>query len=267
VSDWHEIYKLHLADKTPVTYNYDSSCVRVVDCADLVAGIDSATYRPIEMDNRCETILVEINTEVRHGEVLVKRDFGRIAQAIREYCDKTSMMSLLNKAGVPMKGHGNERNSAQGCPLPGCDSRHDAFRIHLDRDPDSDGPMFACRRCGRGGDTVRLALYLQGIDPTEKGATARFLAEEGYLDSEVQPTEAESPEVFSRSFIVECLGRSPTAEESDELKSYFGQYSDMEPDHARYMSLAQLCWRLGLKEGRDKAHNRALAYSLATNNE
>lgn len=111
---------------------------------------------------------------------------GDIAQAVAAFNAEHPVHELLASAGVELHEQGREWHTVNGCPLPGCTSAHDAFRVHIDRKAgDTRGPQWACRKCSRGGDALRLAMYLAARDPHQKGETARFLREQGYLQSPV----------------------------------------------------------------------------------
>lgn len=111
-----------------------------------------------------------------------KTGSGELAQAIAAFNAMHPVHELLASAGVELLELGREWHTVNGCPLPGCTSTHDAFRVHIDRKAgDTRGPQWACRKCGRGGDALRLAMLLAGADPVERGATARFLRERGHL--------------------------------------------------------------------------------------
>lgn len=109
---------------------------------------------------------------------------GDLAQAIAAFNAAHPIPELLEEAGVELHEQGREWHTLDGCPLPGCPSENDAFRVHIDRTPnDPRGPQWVCRKCGRGGDTLHLAMWLAGVDPSVKGSKARFLRERGDLDT------------------------------------------------------------------------------------
>ena len=105
-----------------------------------------------------------------------------VVQAAASFNADNAPLAVLESAGVPMRQVGSEWHSVDGCPLPGCPSVNDAFRVHPCRSPkDSHGPQWACRRCGRGGDALRLAMLLASSNPGEPGAVTRFLRDRGYV--------------------------------------------------------------------------------------
>lgn len=118
---------------------------------------------------------------------------GDIALAIAAFNAEHPVHELLASAGVELHEQGREWHTINGCPLPGCSSTHDAFRVHIDRNAgDTRGPQWACRKCQRGGDALRLAMLLAGADPNERGATARFLRQRGHLADTCGPSFPDS---------------------------------------------------------------------------
>lgn len=147
-----------------------------------------------------------------------KTGSGDFAQAVANFNAMHPVHELLTSAGVELQKHGREWHTINGCPLPGCTSTHDAFRVHIDRMAgDSRGPQWCCRRCGRGGDALRLAMYLSGFDPSERGDAARFLREQDCLShpTMVRPggglPRSKQPSVRSRNGKAMATAQSGTA--------------------------------------------------------
>ena len=67
--------------------------------------------------------------------------------------------------------HGGEYHGP--CPLCGGNDRFMAWPQH------PDGPRAWCRQCNAYGDALTWAMRLAGIDPKQRGATARFLKHNG----------------------------------------------------------------------------------------
>lgn len=121
-------------------------------------------------------------TDSRVDAKKTRTSTGDLALAVASYNAMHPVHELLASAGVELHEQGREWHTVNGCPLPGCTSTHDAFRVHIDRKAgDTRGPQWACRKCQRGGDALRLAMYLDGMDPKQSGATAAYLRERGYL--------------------------------------------------------------------------------------
>ena len=62
------------------------------------------------------------------------------------------------------------------CPLCGGDDRLSVWPYHVD------GAQAWCRACELQGDPLRWAMFIDGEDPGEPGATSKYLTDEGYLE-------------------------------------------------------------------------------------
>lgn len=102
----------------------------------------------------------------------------RIEAAITRFFTERSLAGELESAGVELRRVGRTNGGEWACPCPLCGGR-DRLRVWL---TPRTGPARAwCRQCGRCGDALAWATWLDGRDPTVRGSVAATLRAAGYL--------------------------------------------------------------------------------------
>ena len=121
-------------------------------------------------------------TQTRSADSATQRLGGgdAVRDAIRRFNAEVSILEILERhhgqGAFRRVASTNGGEWAGPCPLCGGEDR-----LRVWPTPHGQKPGAWCRQCGVSGDTLRWALLLSGEDPNERGATVRWLRENGLL--------------------------------------------------------------------------------------
>ncbi|MGE0709330.1 MAG: hypothetical protein AB7N76_35030 [Planctomycetota bacterium] len=109
-----------------------------------------------------------------------RRDYGAnsstdLRQRIARFNTSADLLTLLGGEAFQRRASTNGGEWAGPCPLCGGEDRCRVWPAH------ERGPRAWCRGCGTSGDPLTWALCLDGVDPSERGATTRWLRDRAEL--------------------------------------------------------------------------------------